>query len=142
MTELTGPYFEVKLAHVDGKQLAPERFRTVQEAMAAAEGYRGVFSAIMLYEDIDSEPVPVIIYSADGSIKAGEAVPDDDKFEDDPWTDAEIEHNFRVGTEIAERKARGESVRPEDLESNSPIARAELRARVEAEKAARSASDD
>ena len=62
--------------------------------------------------------------------------------QDDPWTDAEIEHNFRVGAEIAERKARGESVRSEDLEANSPAARAELRAQVEAEKAARSASGE
>jgi hypothetical protein len=114
----------------------------MQEAMAAADGYRGLFGAIMLYEDIDSELVPVINYSADGSIKAGEAVPDADKFEDDPWTDAEIEHNFRVGAEVAERNARGDFVRPEDLESYSPTARAELRARVEAEIAARSASAD
>jgi len=80
MAEFTGPFFEVNLAHVDGKQIAPARFRTVQEVMATADGSRGVFGAIALYEDTGSEPVPVIIYSADGSIKAGEAVPDDDKF--------------------------------------------------------------
>jgi len=134
------PFFEVSLAYVDGKPIAPERFRTAQEAMATAEGYRGVSGAILFYAAPDAVPVPVIVYSADGSIEAGEAVPDDDGFEDDPWTDAEIEHNFRVGAEIAERKARGESTRSEDLEANSPAARAELHARVEAEKAARSAS--
>jgi hypothetical protein len=118
----SGPFFEVSLAHLDGRKIAPERFRTVQHVMAAAEKYREVSGAILYYQDSDSEPVPVIVYSSDGSIEVGEAVPDDDEFEDDPWTDAEIEHNFRVGREIAERRARGESVRSEDLESTRFLA--------------------
>ena len=66
-------------------------------------------------------------------------VPDDDDemWEDDPWTEAEIGHNERVSREIAERKALGLSTRWEDLPCNSPAERAELHARVEAEKAAR-----
>jgi hypothetical protein len=136
------PFFELSLAYADGRQIPPEKFRTVQDAMAAAEEYREVSGAILFYEQPDAEPVPVIVYSADGSIDVGDAVPDDDdQWEDDPWTDAEIEHNFRVSAEIAERKARGESARWEDLESNSPAARAELRARVEAEKLARSSEE-
>ena len=136
-----GPFFQLSLAYADGRQIAPVRFRTVQDAMTAAEDYSEVSGAILYYEAPDAEPVPVIIYSADGSIDVGEAVSDEDgDYEDDPWTEAEIEHNFRVGREIAERKARGESVRPEDLEANSPAARAKLRAEVEAERAA--ASDD
>ncbi len=137
-----GPFFELSLVYADGRQIPPEKFRTVQDAMTAAEDYSDVSGAILFYQEPDAEPVPVIIYSADGSIDVGDAVPDDDdQWEDDPWTDAEIEHNFLVGREIAERKARGESVRSEDLESNSPAARAELHARVEAERAARSSED-
>jgi hypothetical protein len=136
------PFFELSLTDSDGRPIAPQRFRTVQDAMTVAEDFRGVSGAIMFYEDSDSEPVEVIVYSADGSIAVGDGVPDDDdQWEDDPWTDAEIEHNHQVSAEIAERKARGESVRWEDLESNSPEARAELHARVEAERAARSSED-
>ena len=111
MTDVTGPFFEVSLALSDGRQIALRRFATVQDAMAVAGGCSDVVGVILYYEDTDSEPVPVIVYSADGSIEIGDAVPDDDADEDDPWTDAEIEHNFRVSREIAERKARGESVR-------------------------------
>ncbi|MEZ5130345.1 MAG: hypothetical protein R2763_01275 [Mycobacterium sp.] len=136
-----GPFFELCLTGADGRRIAPQRFRTVQDAMTVAEDYREVSGAILYFEGPDAEPVPVIVYSADGSIDVGEAVPDDDEYEDDPWTDAEIEHNFRVSEEIAERKARGESVRSEDLESNSPAARAELHARVEAERAERSSDE-
>jgi hypothetical protein len=83
--------------------------------MTVAEDYRGMAGAILLYEPSDSVPLPVIIYSADGSIAVGDAVPDDDdQYEDDPRTDAEIEHDFRVSMEIAERNARGESVRTQD----------------------------
>lgn len=136
MTE-PAPFFELSLTDPDGQPIAPQRFRTVQDAMTAAEDYRGVSGAILLYEDAGSEPIAVTVYSADGSIAVGEAVPDDDEWEDDPWTDAEIEHNFRVSRESEERKARGESIRYEDLEANSPEARAELHAQVEAERAAR-----
>jgi len=136
------PFLELSLTHSDGRQITPQRFRTVQDAMTVAEDYRGMPGAILSYAGPDAEPVPVIVYAADGSIAVGEAVPDDDEWEDDPWTDAEIDHNFRVGREIEERRARGESVRSEDLEANSPAARAELRARVEDEKAARSTSGE
>ena len=136
------PFFELSLTHPDGRPIAPQRFRTVQDAMTAAEDYRGIPGVILFFQDAAAEPMQVIIYGADGSIDVGEDVPDDDEeWEDDPWTEAEIEHNFRVGAEIAERKARGESVRSEDLEANSPAAREELHARVEAERAARSSDE-
>jgi hypothetical protein len=136
------PFFELSLTHPDGRPITPQRFRTVQDAMTAAEDYCGMPGAILFFQDADVEPVPVIVYSADGSIEVGEAVPDDDdEYEDDPWTDAEIEHNFRVAREIEERRALGLSTRSEDLEANSPAARAELHARVEAERAARSSED-
>ncbi|MDA2950810.1 MAG: hypothetical protein O2892_17515 [Actinomycetota bacterium] len=133
------PFFELSLTDSDGRQITPQRFRTVQDAMTVAEDHRGVAGAILFYAGDDSEPVEVIVYSADGSIAVGDGVPDDDEeWEDDPWTDAEIEHNFRVAEEIEQRRALGLSTRSEDLEANSPEARAELHARVEAERAARS----
>ena len=133
------PFFELSLTDSDGRQIPPQRFRTVQDAMTAAEDYHGVSGAILSYAGPAAEPVEVIVYSADGSIEVGDGVPDDDEqWEDDPWTEAEIEHNFRVADETAERKALGLSTRWEDLEANSPEAGAELRARVEAERAARS----
>lgn len=136
------PFFELSLTNADGRPIAPQRFRTVQDAMTVAEDFRGVSGAILFYEDADCEPVEVIVYSADGSIEVGEGVPDDDEmWEDDPWTEAEIEHNFRVAEETEKRRALGLSTRSEDLEANSPAARAELHARVEAERAARSAED-
>ncbi|MDA0252585.1 MAG: hypothetical protein O3A42_16835 [Actinobacteria bacterium] len=133
------PFFELSLTDSDGRQITPQRFRTVQDAITVAEDHHGVAGAILFYAGDDSEPVEVIVYSADGSIAVGDGVPDDDEeWEDDPWTDAEIEHNFRVAEEIEQRRALGLSTRSEDLEANSPEARAELHARVEAERAARS----
>lgn len=106
MTE-PAPFFEVSLTHLDGQPIAPQRFGTVQDAMAAAEGYSDVAGAILFYEDADCEPLEVIVYSADGSIDVGEGVPDDDdQWEDDPWTEAEIEHNRRESQEFAERAAK------------------------------------
>lgn len=141
MTE-PAPFFELSLTHLDGQPIPPQRFRTVQDAMTAAEDYRGVSGAILFHEAPYSEPVEVIVYAADGSIAVGDGVPDDDEmWEDEPWTDAEIEHNQRVADEIAQGRALGLSTRPEDLEANSPAARAELHARVEAEKAARYSDD-
>ena len=133
------PFFELSLTDSDGRQIAPQRFRTVQDAMTAAEDYRGVSGAILSYAGPAAEPVEVIVYSADGSIEVGDGVPDDDEqWEDDPWTEAEIEHNFRVSREIEDRRALGLSTRWEDLPCNSPDERAAFHARVEAEKAARS----
>jgi len=82
------PFFELSLTDSDGRQITPQRFRTVQDAMTVAEDHRGVAGAILFYAGDDSEPVEVIVYSADGSIAVGDGVPDDDEeWEDDPWTD-------------------------------------------------------
>ena len=89
------PYFEVNLTGVDGQRIPPQQFRTVHDAMTAAEGYENVAGAINFYLEPGADPVPVIIYNADGTIDAGPTIPDDD--EDEPWTDAEIEANFAAG---------------------------------------------
>ena len=79
------PYFELALTHIDGRQIPPEQFLTVQDAMTAAMEYDGVRGSILLYSQPGADPVEVIVYDADGSIAVGAGVPDDE-FEDEPWT--------------------------------------------------------
>ena len=101
------PYNELSLTHSDGRQVPPTRFRTLQEAMTAAEDYRGASGAIM-YHPAPSTPVlEVVRYSADGTIEVGADVPDDD--EDEPWTEEEIAANLAAGREptAAERAQYG-----------------------------------
>jgi hypothetical protein len=94
MADFTDHYFEVALEYPDGRKIAPERFRTAQEAMAVAEGYRGVVGAILYYGEPGSTPLEMIVYNADGTIEVGADVPDDDE---DDWTEEELAANFAAG---------------------------------------------
>jgi hypothetical protein len=99
MTESTEPtpYFELALTHLDGRQIPPGRFQTVQDAVTAAMGYDGVHGSILLHSEPGAEPVEVIAYNADGSIAVGADVPDDD--DEDGWTEEELAANFAAGRE-------------------------------------------
>jgi hypothetical protein len=65
------PFFEVRLEHLDGTKIGPERYPTVQHAMAAAEEHRDVAGAILFYREPGATPVEVIVYNPDGTIAAG-----------------------------------------------------------------------
>ncbi len=93
------PAIELALTHLDGRKIPPERFQTVQDAMTAAMEYDGAHGSILSYSQPGAEPVEVIRYSADGSIAVGAGVPDDDEFEDEPWTEEELAANFAAGRE-------------------------------------------
>ena len=86
----TAPYFELNLMYRDGRQVEPAKYATVQEAMAQAEAFPGVFGAILLVA-AGADPVRVIEYNADGTVDVGDDVPADDQ--DEPWTPAEIAAN-------------------------------------------------
>jgi hypothetical protein len=94
------PYFEVHLEHLDGTKIPPERFPTVAHAMAAAEEHRDVAGAILFYREPGADPVEMIVYNADGTIEVGAGAPDNDEFEDEPWTDEEIAANFAASREL------------------------------------------
>lgn len=102
MADITDHYFEVRLEHLDGTKIAPERFRTPQDAMAVAEGYRGIAGAILYYGEPGAAPLEMIVYNADGSIEVGADVPDNEQFEDEPWTEAELAANWANGRTVAE----------------------------------------
>ena len=89
------PYNELSLMYADGRQVPPARFRTVHEAMTAAEDYRGAFGSILFYAAPGQPAQAVVHYNADGTVEVGEDVAEDD--EDEPWTDEEIAENFRQG---------------------------------------------
>lgn len=95
MADLTEPYNELSLMYADGRKVPPTRFRTLQEAMTAAEGYRGAFGSIMYHPAPGVPALAVVDYNPDGSIEVGADVPDDD--EDEPWTEEEIAANFAAG---------------------------------------------
>lgn len=92
------PCNELSLMYADGRQVPPARFRTVHEAMTAAEDYRGAFGSILFYSAPGVPARAVVHYNPDGSIEVGEDVPEDD--EDEPWTDEEIAANFAAGREL------------------------------------------
>jgi len=87
--ELTEMFFELRLEGV-----GPSRFRTAQDAMAAAEGVADPVGSIVFVAEAGSEPREVVAYLSGGRIEVGAGVPEDD-FEDEPWTDAEIAANRR-----------------------------------------------
>lgn len=87
------PYNELILVYADGRRVQ-EQFRTVHEAMTAAEDYRGAVGSIV-YHAAGSSPVVVVEYRADGSIEVGGGVAEDD--EDEPWTEEELAENFARG---------------------------------------------
>lgn len=117
MGSLTDHYFEVCLAYLDGRKIAPRRFRTAQEAMIEAERYKNVVGEISYFEDETSDPVTTIIYNADGSIDAGASFPDEDPdYVDQPWTEAEIEANIAASAISADEPPRH---RDEVSEDNS-----------------------
>ena len=89
------PYNELSLMYRDGTQVPAARFRTVHEAMTAAEDYRGAFGAIFFHAAAGVPAVAVVHYHPDGTVEVGEDVPEGD--EDEPWTDEEIAENFRRG---------------------------------------------
>jgi len=109
MTVEPAPYFEVHLEHQDGTKIPPERYPTVAHAMAAAEERRGVAGVILFYREPGATPLEMIVYNADGTIEVGADAPDNDQFEDEPWTDEEIAANFAAGRELtaAEREQFG-----------------------------------
>ena len=72
--------FEVRLSYLDGRQIVPAKFWTVQDAMATAEGYVGVEGGIYYVGGPGEDDLEVIVYNADGSIDVGydiDSLPED-----------------------------------------------------------------
>jgi hypothetical protein len=91
------PYNELSLMFADGRQVPPARFRTVQEAMTAAEDYRGAFGSILYYPAAGLPALVVVQFNADGTVDVGDDVDDDD--DEDGWTEEELAANFAAGRE-------------------------------------------
>lgn len=62
-------YYETRFVDAGGAEIAPQRFRTVQEAMAEVVGFpEGYSGAIWFRDGPDSAPVEVLRQNPDGSM--------------------------------------------------------------------------
>ena len=97
MTEPTDHYFELTLSTPDGTPIAPQQFRTVEDAMTAAKDYSNKVGEILYYGEPDDDPVTMVVYNADGT-------GDDPDYYDEPWTLEEVEANEIASSKIDDEK--------------------------------------
>ena len=105
MTELTDHYFELTLSTTDGTPIAPQRFRTVDDAMTAAKDYPNKVGEILHYGEPDDDPVTMVVYNADGTGEVSAAFfGDDPDYYDEPWTIEEVEANRIASAKIDHKR--------------------------------------
>ena len=105
MTEPTDHYFELTLSTPDGTPIAPQQFRTVEDAMTAAKDYSNKVGEILYYGEPYDDPVTMVVYNADGTGEVSAAFfGDDPDYYDEPWTLEEVEANEIASSKIDDEK--------------------------------------